>query len=60
MLGPDFGGRRLRIASVDYDPETDVSTATLRGVLPDQFRELVEPLWRQAQEHQRIRELFNR
>lgn len=59
MLGPDRDGRRLTIASAVYDVAANVTTATLRAVLPDRFRTLVEPLVAQQRERQRIREVFN-
>lgn len=59
MLGADLHGRYLMIKGVDYDEATNVSTATLRAVLPAEFRERVEPLVAQQRERQRIRELFN-
>ncbi len=59
LIGPDFGRRWLAIRKVDYDPDTDVSTVTLRGVMPDEYRQRLEPQVAQAQEHARIRRLFN-
>lgn len=58
MLGPDMDRRRLVIKSMAYDPATDVSTATLRAVLPDEFREAVKPLVAQQQARSRIRSVF--
>ena len=59
MIGPDFGKRWLGIRKVEYDPGTDVTTLTLRGILPDEYRERVLPMMEQAQAHERIRKLFN-
>lgn len=58
MLGPDFGRRYLAIKSVDYDPATDRSTVTLRGILPDEFRTRIEPIVAEQRERARIAELF--
>lgn len=59
MIGPDVGRRYLAIKSVDYAPATDISTAKLRGILPDEFRERVTALVGKQQERERIRKLFN-
>lgn len=59
MLGPDTAGRRLVITGVDYDPVGDMSTVTLRAVLPAEYRERVEPLVAQAQAFYRLQGLFN-
>jgi hypothetical protein len=59
LIGPDFGGRWLRISHVEYDTGTDISTAVLRGVLPDDYRERVKPLVANQRERERIRKLFN-
>lgn len=62
MLGPDQFGRRLIIKSMSYDADTDVTTATLRAVLPDEYRERVlgaDGQKEQAQARGRIGGLFN-
>jgi len=59
MIGPDFGKRWLGIRTVEYDPATDIMTVTLRGILPDEYRERVGPMIEQAQAQERIRKLFN-
>lgn len=59
MLGADLHGRYLMIRMMDYDPATNVSTATLRAVLPQEFRQRVEPLVAGERERSRIRALFN-
>jgi hypothetical protein len=58
LIGPDFGRRWLAIRTVDYDPDTCVSTVTLRGVMPDEYRQRLQPLVAQAKEYARIKELF--
>jgi hypothetical protein len=58
MIGPDFGRRWLAIRKIDYDPDTCVSTVTLRGVMPDEYRQRLQPLVAQAKEYARIKELF--
>jgi len=58
MLGPDTAGRRLAIKTVDYDPGTDVTTVTLRGILPAEFRERIKPLVAEQLERERIRKVF--
>lgn len=58
MIGPDFGGRYLTITEVEYDPDTDVSTAKLRGVMPEYFRDLIGLRVQQAREHARLAQLF--
>lgn len=52
-------GARITARSVVYDEETDTTTITLKGVTPDEYRKLVEPLVRQGQDRERIRGLFN-
>lgn len=59
MLGPDTGGRYLAIKAIDYDPATDVTTASLRAILPDEFRERVMKLAGGQSERERIRAVFN-
>lgn len=59
MLGSDMHGRYLMIKSVAYEEATNISTATLRAVLPAEFRDRVAPLVDGQRERQRIRELFN-
>jgi hypothetical protein len=58
MIGPDFGHRYLGIKAVDYDADTGVSTVTLRGILPAEFRERIKPLVAEQQARERIRKLF--
>jgi hypothetical protein len=58
MIGPDFGRRWLAIRKIDYNPDTNVSTVTLRGVMPEEYRRRLQPQVLQAQEHARIKELF--
>jgi hypothetical protein len=58
MIGPDFGKRYLGIKTVYYDAVTDVSTVTLRGILPAEFRERIKPLVAEQQARERIRKLF--
>jgi hypothetical protein len=58
MIGPDFGRRWLAIRKIDYNPDTNVSTVTLRGVMPEEYRQRLQPQVAQAQEHARIKELF--
>lgn len=61
MLGPDQFGRRLIIKSMSYDADTDVTTATLRAVLPDEHRERVlgaGGLKQQAEARTRLARLF--
>jgi hypothetical protein len=58
LIGPDFGRRWLAIRKIDYNPDTNVSTVTLRGVMPDEYRQRLQPQVLQAQEHARIKELF--
>jgi hypothetical protein len=60
MLEPDLHGRRLIIKSMTYDEGTNTSTATLRAVLADEFRQRVETFGlHQARERSRIGRLFN-
>ena len=59
MIGPDFGKRWLGIRKVEYDPNTDVTTVTMRGILPDEYRERIGLMVTQAREQERIRKLFN-
>lgn len=59
MIGPDFGKRYLAVRSLAYDPVTDLTTATLRGILPDEFRERITVLMARQQEYDRIKVLFN-
>jgi hypothetical protein len=62
MLGPDLHGRRLIIKSLAYDADTDVTTATLRAVLPDEHRERVlgdGGQKEQAQARTRLARLFH-
>lgn len=59
MLGPDVGHRYMTIKSVAYDADADISTATLRPILPDEFRERVLPLVEGQRERERIRRVFN-
>ena len=59
MIGPDFGKRWLGIRKVEYDPVANITTVTLRGILPDEYRERVGPRIEQARAHERIRKLFN-
>lgn len=58
ILGPDIDHRRLRIVGAEYDPATDVTTMTLKAVMPQEFRERVKPMVEQAEARQRIKELF--
>jgi hypothetical protein len=58
LIGPDFGRRWLAIRKIDYNPDTNVSTVTLRGVMPEEYRRRLQPQVLQAQEHARIKELF--
>jgi hypothetical protein len=58
MLGPDMDRRYLAPRSVDYSPETGVSTLTLRAILPAEFRERVTALAEKERERERIRGLF--
>jgi hypothetical protein len=58
MIGPDFGHRYLGIKAVDYDADAGVSTVTLRGILPAEFRERITPRVAEQQARERIRELF--
>jgi hypothetical protein len=58
MIGPDFGRRYLGIKHVDYDAETNVSTVTLRGILPAEFRGRIKPRVAEQQARERIRKLF--
>jgi hypothetical protein len=51
--------RYLAPRSVDYSPETGVSTLTLRAILPAEFRERVTALAEKERERERIRKLFN-
>lgn len=59
LIGPDFGRRYLLPRKVEYNPETDISTITLRGIMPDELRERVTPLVAAQREHERIRKVFN-
>lgn len=59
MIGPDFGKRYLAVRSLAYDPATDLTTATLRGVLPPEFRERVTALMARQQEYDRVKAVFN-
>jgi hypothetical protein len=58
MLGPDLHGRRLTIVSATYDPVADRTTAVLRPVLADRFRELVSELVPEQQARERVMGLF--
>lgn len=58
MLGPDLHRRQMRIQSMTYDADTDTSTAVLRAILPDEFRERIKPIVVQEQTKARIRKLF--
>jgi len=59
MIGPDFGKRWLGIRKVEYHPDTGSTWVTLRGILPDEYRERLQPMVEQAREQERIRKLFN-
>lgn len=59
MYGPDVGARYLKIGDLTYDPKTDVTTATMRPIMPPEFRERLEPLVAMQTERERIRALFN-
>lgn len=52
-------GARITARSVTYDEDSDTSTITLKGITPDEYRKLLEPLVRQGQDRERIRGLFN-
>jgi hypothetical protein len=58
MIGPDFGRRYLSIKAVGFDADTGISTVTLRGILPAEFRERIKPRVAEQQARERIRELF--
>jgi hypothetical protein len=58
MIGPDFGRRYLGIKAVDFDADTGISTVTLRGILPTEFRKRIKPLVAEQQARERIRKLF--
>lgn len=59
ILGPDRDGRRLRIVGVTYDRVTDVSTATLKAVMPQEFRDRLMAKKPVYDAYNRIRALFN-
>ena len=60
VLGPDRDGRRMRIVSTLYSRETDMSVATLRAVMPEEYRRDVLPRKvEQGQAQIRIWKLFN-
>lgn len=59
MIGPDFGKRYLSVRSLSYDRATDVTTATLHGIMPDEFRERITVLMARQQEYARLKMLFN-
>lgn len=59
MYGPDRDRRYLMIKAVSYDANTDVTELRLRAVLPDEFRQRVEPLMAKQAERDRIRTFFN-
>lgn len=60
MLGPDMDRRYLTIVKLDYDRNADVTVATLRPVMPAEFRERVMRLAEtQAKPAARLRKLFN-
>ena len=59
MLGPDVGHRYLAATSVAYDEATDISTVTLRAIMPDEYRERVMALVAGQQERERIRRVYN-
>lgn len=58
VLGPDRDGRRMKIVSAVYDPETDITTATLRAVMPAEFRERLMAQQPKVEAYNRIRALF--
>ena len=58
ILGPDRDGRRMRITGATYDETTDVTTATLRAIMPRDFRDMLEAKRPMYQAYNRIRELF--
>lgn len=60
MLGPDTDRRFLAIRRNAYDKATGITTLTLRGILPDEFRERIQPLLAKQAERERIRALFTR
>lgn len=59
LLGPDVGRRYLTVRTVDYDPDTDISTATLHGVMPAEFSERIGPIVENQMQRERIRKLFS-
>lgn len=59
MLGPDMDRRYLAPKRADYDPATDVTTLTLRPIMPAEFRERVTALAEKERDRERIRALFN-
>jgi hypothetical protein len=59
MIGPDFGKRWLGIRDVTYNPANDISTVRLRGILPDEYRQRIEPMVAEARARARIHRLFH-
>lgn len=58
IIGKDKNGRRVGARKVEYDPETDTTIVTLKGVTPAEYRELIEPLFIQARERERLKGFF--
>lgn len=59
MYGPDRDRRYLKIKTVTYDANTDITELRLRAILPADFREQIEPLIANQRERERIRKVFN-
>lgn len=60
LLGPDTDRRYLRIHQVDYDLAKGTTRLTLRGVLPDEYKQRVMKLVPMQAARERIRKLFIR
>lgn len=58
MLGPDMDKRRLKPVAAEYDSVSDITTITLKAIMPAEFRERVQPLIAQEVDRRRIAELF--
>ena len=58
VLGPDRDGRRMKIVGAAYDEAADITTVTLRAVMPAEFRERLEAQQPKIIAYNTIRGLF--
>jgi hypothetical protein len=58
MIGPDFGKRWMSIKSAHYDAGTDITTVTLRAIMPEEFRVRIAPEIENMRKRSRTKALF--